>query len=128
MARLQPSEPSANNPVDAVRAAREGVILAMQHCGAASIESALQLLQGAVTEMLRAEEVVRSGTVQPAATLRLELTSLKRDVAALGRVADAGGAFYRGLALRLGRVSTGYAPSGTPAPQPAPQPVYEMKG
>lgn len=128
MARPQPTEPSAQNPVDAVRAARESVILAMQHCGAASIESALQLLHGAVADMLRAEQVVRGGSVEPAATLRLELTSLKRDVAALGRVTDAGGAFYRGLALRLGCVSTGYAPSGSPAPQPAPEPVYEMKG
>jgi|SRR5271157_929173 len=115
-------------PVDAVRAARASVGLAMERCGVARIELAVDLLRGAAAEVRCAEQAVRAGATRGAGELRGEVVLLKRDIAALGRVIDAGGALHRGLALRLGCATPGYAPHGRTAPQTAPAPAYEVQG
>ena len=114
-------------PVAAVRAARHGVRMAMERCGSAQIETAVELLHAAAAEMRRAEQAVSQGGVA-GGELRAELTLLKRQVAGLGQVVDAGGALYRGLAVRLGCSNESYAPQGSLSLQAAPVPAYEVKG
>jgi hypothetical protein len=119
---------AATAPLEALRAARASVRLALESCGVPQIEGAANLLRTAAAEMLRAEESIRGGAIGQAGELRGEMSLLKQDLAMLGRVIDAGGALYRGLALRLGSPTPGYTPPGSPTRQPAPIPAFEVQG
>ncbi len=97
-------------------------------CAGAQIMDALDLLHSAEAAMRSAEQEVRAGATPDAGPLRAEIALLKKDTAAMCRVIDAAGALNRGLALRLGCVTPGYAPPGRTPLETAPASMCEVQG
>jgi hypothetical protein len=70
------------------------------------------LLEQAVASISDFETGIRQGIVTPSPDTRPTLLILKRDICRVARMVDAGAAFYRGLAARLGNATPGYDAGG----------------
>lgn len=84
----------------------------------AQVAMSRELLEQSVTDMQEVENSIRNGTAEPTEELSSLLQASRLEVNRLTRLVDAGAAFYRGVALRLGQVETGYTPSGQISAEP----------
>jgi DNA-binding GntR family transcriptional regulator len=80
----------------------------------ARLDECRELLEQAVAGMRDFEGALRGRTVSAASETRSMLLALRQDIRQATRVVDAGAAFHRGLATRLGNASPGYDAGGRP--------------
>ncbi len=95
--------------------ARTAVRLALENWDSSElerIEATEKLLQQAAADLQEAQYRVRAGISGNNSQLCATVSDLKRDVAQLMRMVDAGAAFYRGLAVRLGESAPTYTANG----------------
>lgn len=104
-------------PLERVRAAQAEVGHALELCKGSSLSDlarACEFLHKAAGELHSIQSDFGStGIADRDGQFREQLTSLKRDMAAAGRVVDAGSAWHRGLALRISGTATAYTPTGS---------------
>ena len=71
-----------------------------------------ELLEQAVAGMRAFEDALRGGSVSITSETRSMLLALRQDIRQATRVVDAGAAFHRGMAVRLGNAGPGYDAGG----------------
>jgi len=105
------SQASAMACLERARSSIRHVLNDWDAASLARMEECRALLEVAVGE-LRAFEASPARDASAANGLDSTARQLKRDIVTLMRVVDAGSAFYRGLALRLGSSAPSYTASG----------------
>jgi hypothetical protein len=70
-------------------------------------------LEDAVTDVWAIEGHLQARIAGVPDDLRSSLLDLKQEIAQIVRIVDAGLAFYRGVALRMGDSSPSYSPGGS---------------
>jgi len=112
-------------PLERARDAHGQIGLALNLCKGASLDDlarASDFLRAAATELHSLQSDFSStGIADPDGQFRAEMALLKRDMAAAGRIIDAGSALHHGLAVRIAGTAMAYSPHGskrvaTPAP------------
>jgi hypothetical protein len=76
------------------------------------VEACRELLEMSVVEMREFESELRAGSITDIKDLPSNLALFRNTVAQATRLVDAGAAFYRGLAVRLGRQTQVYNAAG----------------
>jgi hypothetical protein len=102
-------------PADRLLDAQTCVRRALENWNAGDLECLDRcrgLLEQAAGGMSEFEANLRAGELTPNQDMRAALVLLKQDVRRATRIVDAGAAFHRGLAARLGSVSPGYDAGG----------------
>jgi hypothetical protein len=100
---------------DSIAHARRSVRAVLESSNGAELAqgaSCRALLEESVMDLQAIEGHLRSGSPAAPDELRSALLGLKQDIAQIVRVVDAGLAFYRGVALRMGYSSPSYSPDG----------------
>ena len=98
--------------VDNASALLEQSLYQWQSFDSSRLERCLQLLEQSVLEVGEVEKSLRSGRVAAMPDVSSKLALLKTGVAQALRVADAGAAFYRGLAIQFGNPTHAYNSGG----------------
>jgi hypothetical protein len=78
----------------------------------ARLDASRELLEQAVLGMRDFDTALRSGAVPASQETRAALLNLRQDIQQATRIVDAGSAFHRGLAARLGNISSSYDAGG----------------
>jgi hypothetical protein len=87
------------------------------------LDGCRELLEDAVAGMREFGDAVRGGAVRITSETRPMLLALRQDIRQATRVVDAGAAFHRGMAVRLGNASPGYDAGGRPFDE-----THQMEG
>jgi hypothetical protein len=91
-------------------------------------ERCRELVQESIMDLQAVESHLLSGSVAVPGLLSSSIRDLKHEIAQIVRLVDAGLAFYRGLALRMGCCAPPYGPGGQVAEDFTAMGLHGMQG